>query len=350
MVQLFYYYPEGHEAHFENGHPERPERVEIVRRSLEVVDWWQPFPKLAPVNLDRDWLSRIHHPAYLDALQFHCEHGAHLDEDTYTTKKSWQLALNSAGGAAALAEAVWRADGMNVKRGFALCRPPGHHAERANGMGFCLLNNVAVAAEYLLHHPLGQTSNARRVAVIDLDLHHGNGTQDIFYKRQDVLYISTHQSPLYPGTGMLEETGLGEGLGFTVNLPLPPGTGDVGFLAVMDTIILPLLDRYQPEILLVSVGFDPHWRDPLGYLLLSADGFGQLIRRLVAWADQNSLGRVVLVMEGGYDSKAISACSLAATAALLGEKIVDSVGPSPRPEGKSWQSVQNKAKEIWGLT
>jgi len=349
MVRLSYYYPEGHEAHYESGHPERPERVEIVRRSLDVVGWWDQFPKLKPVTLERKWLGRVHHPAYLDALQFNCEHGAHLDEDTYTTPKSWQLALSSAGGTAAVAEAVWRGDKMNLQRGFAVCRPPGHHAMRATGMGFCLLNNIAVAAEYLLHHPLDSAANAQRVAIVDLDLHHGNGTQDIFYKRKDVLFISTHQSPLYPGTGELEESGKGEGQGYTVNLPFPPGTGDTGFMTAMEQVILPLLDRFQPEVVLVSVGFDSHWRDPLGYLLLSGAGYGALISQLAAWCDGNCQGRIALVMEGGYDARAISACALSATAALLGETVLDSVGPSPHTEGKSWEVVVKKAKVYWGI-
>jgi len=353
MNNLYLFYPTGHEAHFEHGHPERPERVEIIKSTLDSVGWWEPFPKLKPVLLSLDFLKTIHKSAYLDWLSDFCQRGEYIDGDTYTTPASWQLALNAAGGAVAVAEGVWKANDHAMTepawRGFALTRPPGHHATRAIGMGFCLLNNIAIAAEYLLTSPLGDSPKARRLAIIDLDLHHGNGTQDIFWRRDDVLFISIHQSPLYPGTGSLEETGAGEGEGFTANLPFPPGTGDVGYQAAMEQVILPLLDRTHPEMLLVSFGFDPHWRDPLGYLMLSADGYGRLIKSLVDWADFHCNGRIALFLEGGYDTQAASACALAVTAALLGEPIPDALGPSPRPEGKSWQAVIAGARRIWQL-
>ena len=166
-------------------------------------------------------------------------------------------------------------------------------------MGFCLLNNIALAAEYLL-----QVEGARRLAIVDLDLHHGNGTQDAFWRRGEVLFISTHQSPLYPGTGMISERGAGGGLGANANLPLPPLSGDSAFQAAMGEVILPLLDRFAPEMLLVSVGFDPHWRDPLGHLLLSAGAFAGLIASLEDWAGQHAGGHIALVLEGGYDLEA----------------------------------------------
>jgi acetoin utilization deacetylase AcuC-like enzyme len=211
-------------------------------------------------------------------------------------------------------------------------------------MGFCLLNSIALATQYLV-----QQGGAKRVAIVDLDLHHGNGTQDIFWRRGDVLYISTHQSPLYPGSGELDETGAGPGRGATANFPLPPGTGDNGFKEVMDGLILPLLSRYQAEMVLVSYGFDPHWRDPLGSLQLSAKGYGDLVASLAAWADKACDGKVALFLEGGYDLDAAATCSQAVVAALLGEAWDDPIGPSPRPEGKSWQSVVRYAREMWGL-
>ena len=235
------------------------------------------------------------------------------------------------------------------KRGFSLSRPPGHHAERKRGMGFCLINNIAVAAEYLISGKQNEAQNANRIAIVDLDLHHGNGTQDIFWQRRDVLFVSTHQSPLYPGTGQMEEVGEGDGFGFNLNLPFPPGTGDIGYRVAMDEIILPMLGRFQPEMILVSLGFDPHWRDPLGHLLLTAAGYGGLVKSLVEWADQHCRSRISLVLEGGYDPIAVSACALATTAALLGEPIKDTAGSSPRPQGKSWQTIITKAKSIWDL-
>jgi acetoin utilization deacetylase AcuC-like enzyme len=352
MNNLYMFYPTGHEAHIDPGHPESPERVKTVRRALEDAGWWQLFPKLEPLDLSLDFLKTVHKPNYIDWLPDFCQRGENVDGDTYTTPASWRLALNAAGGAAAIAEAVWKLDpatGGSTGRGFALTRPPGHHATRAIGMGFCLLNNIAIAAEYLLSHPMKDAPNARRLAIVDLDLHHGNGTQDIFWQRGEVLFISTHQSPLYPGSGSLEETGAGAGAGFTVNLPFPPGTGDAGYRAAMDQVILPLLDRFQPDMLLVDCGFDPHWRDPLGHLLLSAAGYGGLIQSLVDWADKYCHGRIALFLEGGYDTQALAACTLSVTAALLGEPITDALGPSPRPEGKSWQPVVERAKSIWRL-
>jgi acetoin utilization deacetylase AcuC-like enzyme len=256
------------------------------------------------------------------------------------------LALNAAGGGAAVAEAVWA---RQARTGFALTRPPGHHATSTRGMGFCLLNNIALAAEYLIHHPLQGGVNAERLAIVDLDLHHGNGTQDIFWRRSDVLYISTHQSPLYPGSGSLEETGAGEGIGCTANFPLPPFTGDEGFREVMGTLILPLLDRFKPQMLLVSMGFDPHWRDPLGSLSLSAQTYGDLIASLVDWADRNCSGKVALFLEGGYDLDAGRACIQAAVAAMLRQPWQDPLGPSPYQQSSSWQAVVRAARQIWGL-
>ena len=213
-------------------------------------------------------------------------------------------------------------------------RPPGHHAVRASGMGFCLLNNIALAAQYLL-----QVGGAQRIAIIDLDLHHGNGTQDIFYDRGDVLYISTHQFPHYPGTGHFSETGAGEGAGATVNIPFPPSSGDRAYAAAMQSVILPHLERFQPEMLLVSLGFDAHWRDPLGGLLLTVDGYGALVAGLARWSGDNCGGRLALFLEGGYDLEAGACCALAACQALLGDKWDDPLGPPPETEGTMWETV-----------
>jgi len=346
MDQLVYFYPEGHGAHFEQGHPESPERVETLRQALEEAGWWQDFPQLEPLNLPPDLLASIHTPEYLTLLQFACQRGSHLDMDTYTTTASWQLALNAAGGAAAVAEAVWQG---TAQRGLALCRPPGHHAMSERGMGFCLLNNIALAAEYLLRQPFEAAPVAQRLAIIDLDLHHGNGTQEIFWERGDVLYLSTHQSPLYPGTGRLEECGSGLGAGLTANFPLPPLTGDQGFGAIMEELILPLLSRYAPQMVLISFGFDTHWRDPLGNLCLTGQGIYSLISSLVKWTDQNAGGKIAFVLEGGYDLEAGRSSIRAATSALLGEAWTDAPDASPYPEGMAWQPVVRAARQMWSL-
>ncbi len=338
---IVFYYPHGHQSHAEAGHPERPERVEALRQALQQAGWWDVHPQVQPVQPPLDLLQSVHQKRYLELLPEVSRRGQRLDMDTYTTPNSWQLALNAAGGAIATADAIWRGQ---ARRGFALCRPPGHHATPGRGMGFCLLNNIAIAAEYLI-----QLGGAKRLAIVDYDLHHGNGTQEIFWRRGDVFYISTHQSPLYPGSGDLDEIGAGEGEGATANFPLPPGTGDQGFHELLEGCILPLIDRFQPEMILVSFGFDPHWRDLLGHLQLSAKGYGELIAGLVRWADQNCQGRLALFLEGGYDLEAAAACGQAVTAAMLGVEWHDPLGPSPRPEGSSWQINFRRARQIWGL-
>lgn len=345
MHQIVYFYPEGHQAHHEPGHPERPERVEAIKDALDRVGWWQPYPKLQPMAVEESIITSVHSPAYLAALGRICQRGEHYDVDTYTTPQTWDLARLAAGGACAVAAEVWRG---SARSGFALTRPPGHHATRTSAMGFCVLNNVAIAAEFLI-----QEYGAKRLAIIDLDLHHGNGTQDIFYRRPEVFYLSTHQSPLYPGTGRLNETGDGPGLRTNANFPLPPFSGDRAFQTVMDELILPLLHRFKPEMLLVSYGFDPHWGDPLGNLQLSAEGYGRLIKSLAAFSETSCGGRLALFLEGGYNLDAAKACSLAVTAALLGCSLPDvsgaGWGPSPYGEGDEWRGVVKKAKELWQL-
>jgi acetoin utilization deacetylase AcuC-like enzyme len=341
MEDLVYFYPDGHAGHYEYGHPERPERVETIRKTLEKAGYWDPYPKLEPMVLSSPVLQSVHTPAYLTYLEKACQRGQRLDADTYTTPASWQLALKAAGGAATVAEEVWNG---SARRGFALSRPPGHHATIDQGMGFCLLNNVALAAEYLIRE-----HEAKKLAVLDLDLHHGNGTQDIFWFRADVFYFSIHQTPLYPGTGRIEEKGGGIGRGYNANIPLPPGSGDEAFRTALNGVLLPLLTRYSPQMLLISVGFDNHWMDPLGSLNLSASGNRDLISGLCEWADANCGGKIALVLEGGYSLEAASACALAYVTALLGEPWQDPLGSSPRPEKSEWREVIQKVSSSWEL-
>jgi acetoin utilization deacetylase AcuC-like enzyme len=338
---LVFFYPEGHQAHSELGHPERPERVESLLQGLQYNGWWDKFPHLEPIIVPQDIMQSIHEPTYLAKLETACSLGKRLDMDTYTTPASWELALRAAGGAIAIGNSVWRGE---AKRGFALTRPPGHHATSNSGMGFCLLNNIAITAEYLI-----QIGGAKRLAIVDLDLHHGNGTQDIFWRRDDIFYISTHQYPYYPGTGRVDEIGSGPGKGTTANFPLPPGSGDVAFQEYMMELILPVINNYNPEMILISFGFDPHWRDPLGQLQLSAGGYNKLVSKLTDWADENGEGRIALFLEGGYDLEAASACGQGVVSALLGQNWQDPLGPSPHLEGTYWQVNKRQALEVWGL-
>lgn len=341
MTDIALFYPQGHQAHFERGHPERPERVETIRQALENAGVWDSLLKIHPREIPDSVLHAVHRPAYLQNLEEACRRGMHLDADTYTTPASWQLAFDNAGGAVELARQVWTGE---VQSGFALTRPPGHHATPTRGMGFCLLNNVALAAEYLL-----QDENAKRIAIVDLDLHHGNGTQEIFWECGEVFYFSTHQSPFYPGSGYLRETGAGEGENHTANFPMPPGSGDQAFETVMKTLILPLLDRFQAQIILVSVGFDPHWRDPLGSLLMSSQKYFELILDLKGWAEDNCAGRLALFLEGGYDLQAGASCGLASLAALGGTTFEDQLGAARYQEGTQWQEMARAARQIWRL-
>lgn len=341
MSDLCLFYPDGHAAHYQSGHPERPGRVEAIHDIFVKADIWDNYPILNPESIPLDVLHNIHDPHHLEKLRSASQEGNPLDTDTYLTPASWQLALNSAGGAIAVAKSVWR---QEHKRGFALTRPPGHHATSNRSMGFCLLNNIAIASEYLLQH-----ENADRLAIIDIDLHHGNGTQDIFYSRDDVLFISIHQSPLYPGTGSIPETGSSTGEWANLNIPLPPYSGDTAFLACLHSVTIPMLDRFNPNMLLVSAGFDAHWRDPLGNLLVSTDCIAQVISGLTHWADRNCDGRIALFLEGGYDLEAGADSALAAAQALLGNPWIDPLGQSQTEESSNWEIVIDQVKNKWEI-
>jgi acetoin utilization deacetylase AcuC-like enzyme len=349
QTKLAIFYPDGHADHAMPGHPERPERVEAIRSALVATGFWAEAVQVSADRSLSGTLASIHDPAYLSLLERAARRGGGwLDQDTYITPQSWNLAVQAACGTLSLVQSVWSGqyrDSTKIRRGFALARPPGHHAKSGQGMGFCLLNNIAIAAQYII-----QQENAKRLAIVDLDLHHGNGTQEIFWERSDVLYISTHQSPLYPGSGSVAEIGGGAGEGWTLNLPLPPGSGDEAFEACMHEMILPILLRAQPEMILVSYGFDPHWRDPLGSLRLSASGYGRLIADLVSFADAHCHGRIAIVLEGGYDLTAAGACSQAVCAALLGIPFSDPIGPSPEHESEhvreKWRRILDQARAI----
>ena len=341
MPRLAIFYPEGHEAHAQAGHPERPERVEAIRNALQAAGYWDTALQIQAHPIADAVLRTVHTPDLLDQLQAYSLLETNIDPDTYLSQASWRLALNAAGGAAALAGAVWRGE---AQVGFALARPPGHHATRSHAMGFCLLNNVALAAQSLL-----QQEGAQRLAIVDMDVHHGNGTQDIFYERGEVMFFSTHQAPFYPGSGQLNERGLGAGQGKIVNMPLPAYSGDKAFHVAYHEIVPTLLSRFKPEMVLISFGFDAHWKDPLANLLVSASGYGEAVQALRVWAQENCQSRIALVLEGGYDLEAAGACALAAVQGLLGDQISDALGPTRQRESSDWVTVLDRVKQIWEL-
>jgi acetoin utilization deacetylase AcuC-like enzyme len=329
MDQLIYYYPVDHQEHAQFGHPERPERVESIRRFLIKNELWNSYKKVVqPESVDKIF-SFVHSPTYLNQIQDYSAVGKSLDPDTYLTGKSWEIARKTASGAAAVAGQVWD---QTAASGFVLARPPGHHAESSRGMGFCLLNNSAIAAEYLI-----KTRGAKQISIIDLDVHHGNGTQEIFYDRADVSYFSVHQFPFYPGTGKKSEVGKGPGRGATMNIPLPAGSGDQAYSSILDSYLLPYLAEMSPELVLVSIGFDLHWMDPIGGMLVSADMVYRLIASLKKWVEENCRCGLVLILEGGYDLEAAGVCAAACSAALIGRNFQDPIGYSPQGENQDWQ-------------
>jgi acetoin utilization deacetylase AcuC-like enzyme len=302
--------PTLHHAHDPGAsHPERPARVEAAGRGVAGAELEHlRFGAGRTATLDE--LSRVHDRSYLDGLAaMDRAGGGELDPDTPVGPGSWAAAEESAGLGL---EAVDLLDRDAATAAFVLPRPPGHHASSAAGMGFCLLNNVAVTAAHL-------RARGERVLIVDWDVHHGNGTQAIFWDDPDVLFCSLHQWPAYPGTGRAEEVGGCSAPGRTVNIPLPPGsTGDV-VLAGMDEVIAPEVDRFRPHWVLISAGFDAHRRDPLGGLQLTSGDFGLLASRVAAFAP--APGRIVAFLEGGYDLQALERSSAAVAAALLGQTL-----------------------------
>jgi acetoin utilization deacetylase AcuC-like enzyme len=287
------------------GHPERPERASVYRTIAEAFqdsggDVQEP-PPASTIDL-----GRVHTPHHLASIEACAGRAAMLDSDTFTSPESVEVAKLAAGAALAAARHAWDQQGPAL----AMVRPPGHHAETNRAMGFCLYNNVAVAASAL------RAAGVERIAIVDVDVHHGNGTQEIFYADGHVFYASTHQFPYYPGTGAAEERGVGAGLGATLNVPLPAGTQDAVFIGAYRETIVPALDRFRPEIILVSAGFDAHWQDPLGGLRVTTEGYATVMGLLRDAAARQSHNRVALVTEGGYHLDALRECLEAAIGVL----------------------------------
>ena len=290
------------------GHPERPERAEVLDvianrwrvRGAEIV---------APREATSGELARVHDERYLQFVAATSGRAVKLDPDTYTSPESHEIALLAAGAAV---EAVERVMDGRHRAAVALVRPPGHHAERDRAMGCCLSNNVAVAAAH------ARTLGAARVAIVDYDVHHGNGTQHIFEDDPNVLYVSTHEYPYYPGTGAATEIGCGAGCGFTVNLPLEAGAVSEDYRQAFASVIVPVLRQFNPDLVLVSAGFDAHEDDPLAGMRLTAGAFAAMTADLRAVADQCCQGRIVAVTEGGYDLQALAASLDGTIAALAG--------------------------------
>ena len=306
------------------GHIEGPERLEAVR---EMIAAGLPFAwrRIEPRPATDEELAAIHDPRYIKLLARTAGRPyVQLDADTSVTALSYETARLAAGGSIEAVDAVL--DGQ-VGSAFALVRPPGHHAERDRAMGFCLINNIAVAAEHLI-----RARGLRRVLIVDWDLHHGNGTQHAFYARKDVLFFSTHAYPYFPGSGYWEETGAGEGRGYTVNVPLAPGKGDREYLWIFRNILAPIARAFRPEFILVSAGFDIAEDDPLGVMRVTPAGFGALAAVVAGLAEEMAGGKIVFLLEGGYDPRRLAEGVRRTLAQVSGAEpppAVDAEVPSP---------------------
>ena len=330
-----------HVEHAVEDHSEGPQRLQAVLALLEECGLLDRLERIEPRDASDDELALAHDPRFVETLRRTCaEGGGWADADTYIRPRSCEAAWQAAGACLAATDAVLsnrvRPDGRPSGRSaFCAVRPPGHHARPQQAMGFCLLNNIAVAAQYAR-----QRHGLERVAIVDIDVHHGNGTQDCFYADPNVLYVSTHLYPYYPGTGAAHETGTGEGTGATVNLPLPAGCGDAEYRAAFELVVEPVVRRFRPQLILVSLGFDGHFADPLAHMALSVAGYGELASRLQSLADELCQGRLIFVLEGGYDLTAVSWGVRHVLELLLGEP------PTPDPLGAA---PERPAPDIEGL-
>lgn len=307
------------------GHPEHSGRIEAVWQQFQVAQLLDRLLVLEAPIADENSLLAVHHPQLLEDLRWTSQqnHITLIDADTYALPASYEIARRSAGGVMRAVDAVMQGEADNA---LAAVRPPGHHATADQAMGFCLLSNVAIAARHAQHQ-----YRLQRVMIVDYDVHHGNGTQDIFYTDDSVLFVSTHQYPFYPGSGGLNEIGRGAGEGYTVNIPFSAQNGDDNYMRAFQEVLWPVARRFQPQFIIVSAGFDAHWRDPLALMRLSLQGYTQLTRELIAMAKEYCGGRIVFAMEGGYDLVALSHGMRNIAHALLGEDLVsDPYGP---PDG-----------------
>jgi acetoin utilization deacetylase AcuC-like enzyme len=294
--------------HDTGSHPEQPARIVAIERELAARAWLGFSPLQSP-EVSREVLTAVHPSSHVELIEaLAARGGGPIDMDTVVSEGSYEAALHAAGGAVAMVELLLSGD---APYGFSAHRPPGHHAEPARAMGFCLFNNVSVAARYAL-----SAGGLERVMIVDWDVHHGNGTNDIFHSSPEVLFVSIHQSPLYPGTGPAADAGSGDGAGFTVNLPVPPGSGDAEFCSMVADVAVPRAREFEPELMLISAGYDAHAEDPLAECLVTEDGYAAMTRSLREVC--SSLGVPLgVVLEGGYALGAL-ARSVAATMEALG--------------------------------
>jgi acetoin utilization deacetylase AcuC-like enzyme len=316
-------YDAGHRAHTHPQAPESAARLEDLMANLEEAGELAPCTPLEVEPIPWEWIGAAHTHTHLDAVRILAREGrSRISFDTYLTPSAPQVARLGASSAVCATRAVLEG---GVQNAFSLMRPPGHHALSTRAMGYCIFNNIAVAALYALRE-----HSLKRVMILDVDAHHGNGTQEIFYGSRDVLFISLHQHPWFPGTGDWHQNGVDAGEGYSYNVPLPQWSGDEAYLQVLAELVTPLADRYQPELILVSAGFDAHWLDHSSVLGLSVQGTYELFCGFRALAERLCEGRMALVLEGGYNLRSLTACAGAALRALRCAPLRDDpLGPCP---------------------
>ncbi|MDR4493786.1 MAG: histone deacetylase [Nitrospirales bacterium] len=296
----YIFHPAFLEHEMGSGHPESPERLRAIRVGLESSGTWSRLHHLTPRRAERKWIETIHQASYLDSLerQSPSRGYAYLDPDTSMSPGTLDAAYLASGAALTAVDAVMRGEVNHV---FCAVRPPGHHAEADHAKGFCFFNSVAIAARYIQ-----QQYGLQRVMIVDWDVHHGNGTQHSFYDDPSVLFFSTHQVPYYPGTGRATETGEGKGRGTTINVPLPGGQGDDEYREIFQKVLVPAVETFRPEFVLISAGFDAHKDDPLASMNLTDEGYGELTKIVADLANQFAGGRIVSCLEGGYHLRALA--------------------------------------------
>lgn len=328
--------------HDTGTHPENAGRLQAVMELLEKEGLLSRLKMLAPRKATLEEVALAHAREHIQQVEAMARKGGGwLDADTPVSPRSYEVALYAVGGVLRGLEAVVSGE---VDAAFCLVRPPGHHASFWRGAGFCLFNNLAIAAKYALNH------SVQRLLIADFDVHHGNGSQDLFYADPRVLYFSTHQSPLYPGTGSLEERGAQEGEGININVPMPPGCGDEEFFQAYQEVLLPAAKRFGPELILVSAGYDAHWRDQIASMALSVRGFARITGLLKEMAQDLCKGRLLFALEGGYDPEALAASVGATLRVLLRDSDVpDPLGPPPNYQPPSISALLKIIKAKHGL-
>lgn len=328
--------------HDTGAHPENKGRLVAITNLLERSGLAQQLINLSPRMATTDELLTIHAQEHIDRVKSCSQSGGWLDGDTVASTGSYETVLYAAGGLLRAVEAVIAGE---IDSAFALVRPPGHHATYRRAMGFCLFNNIAIAAKYAQQQGLGG------VLIADFDVHHGNGTQGIFYNDPNVVYFSTHQYPFYPGTGGVEEAGSGEGKGATVNIPFPTGCGDDACQQAYEEILPAIAHRFQPQLILVSAGFDPHWSDSIAMMQLTVSGFANIARTIKRLANELCEGKLVFTLEGGYNLEALSYGVKAIFDTLLGNTNIEDPLGAPEHPGKpvSIEEVMEKVRKVHQL-